>query len=538
MKKKKIFRSLVLSTVIASMIITTVGCGAKKETTGTKTLPDINIMKFETPIEVVTAKTVYDVKIYPEGQSPDSNDVYKSIESVMGIKLTNKYAVPFDAYKQKIKLSMVSKDLPDIFYVDENDLQEMIKGDQLEDMKPYYEKYASENLKKIMGFKDSVAFKTVDRGGKYYGIPNVADAMNGVPVLWIRKDWMDSLGLKAPKTADELFVMAKAFGTQDPDKNGKADTYGLALNKELDLRFTGIANLLGAYPSIYTKDSNGKYVFGSVDPKIKDVLTKFNELYKVGAIDPEFATKDMTKVAETLAQGKIGMYVGEFYQPLWPLGDTLKNVKGADWIGVPMPGEQFIPQTPLHVTGAYVVRKGFAHPEALIVMLNNIAEAGYETKGNAWSDEWVKLSTKYANNGVNNWLPIMLDRPDANAAKLIAFKEVDKTNDTSKLTPNYKNLYDMIQKAKAGDASVWGWPKVYYEGVESALSYKKSVYNEWFQAPTETAKMKSASLIKLEKETFINIIVGNKPVSDFDSYVTQWKAQGGDQILKEMSEAK
>ena len=538
---KKNLRAMVLATVVTTMMITIAGCSTKEKAVSTKTLPDINIMKFETPIDVVTAKIVYDVKVYPEGQSADVNDVYKSIEKVMGIKLANKYSVPFDAYMQKIKLSMVSKDLPDIFFADEKVLEELIKGDELVDMKPYYDKYASDKLKKVMSFKDLIAFKSVERDGKYYGMPNVSDALNGVPVLWIRKDWMDTLGLKTPKTADEVIEMAKAFATKDPDKNGKADTYGLALNKDLDLRFTGLANALGAYPSIYRKDSKGKYTFGNLDPKVREVLVKFNELYKAGAIDPEFATKDLSKVAEMVSQGKMGMYIGEFYQPLWPLVDTRKTVKGSDWVGIPMPGvtsEQCIPQTPINVSGTWAVRKGFAHPEALIVILNNLSEAGYETKGNAWSDEWVKLQTKYANNSVNNWLPVMLDRPDANASKLLAFKEVDKTKDSSKLTPNVKNLYDMIQKAKGGDATVWGWPKVYYEGVESAISYKETVYDEWFQAPTETAKIKGTALTKLDKETFINIIVGNKPISEFDNYVTQWKSQGGEQILKEMSESK
>ena len=48
-------------------------------------------------------------------------------------------------------------------------------------------------------------------------------------VLLIRKDWLDKLGLQPPKTWDDLAKVAQAFTTQDPDGDGKADTYGLAV---------------------------------------------------------------------------------------------------------------------------------------------------------------------------------------------------------------------------------------------------------------------------------------------------------------------
>jgi multiple sugar transport system substrate-binding protein len=63
-----------------------------------------------------------------------------------------------------------------------------------------------------------------------------ADAkVNAVPfsaqsfALFIRKDWREKLGLPQPKTWDDLRALGKAFTTQDPDGNGKADTYGFVV---------------------------------------------------------------------------------------------------------------------------------------------------------------------------------------------------------------------------------------------------------------------------------------------------------------------
>jgi putative aldouronate transport system substrate-binding protein len=40
-------------------------------------------------------------------------------------------------------------------------------------------------------------------------------------------------------------------------------------------------------------------------------------------------------------------------------------------------------------------------------------------------------------------------------------------------------------------------------------------------------------LSKIEDEAFISIITGERPVSYFDTFVAQWKSQGGDVLTRE-----
>jgi len=61
--------------------------------------------------------------------------------------------------------------------------------------------------------------------GDYYGVPWSRQAN----VTVIRKDWLANLGLAVPKTWDELSAVAKAFADDDPDGDGKADTYGMVV---------------------------------------------------------------------------------------------------------------------------------------------------------------------------------------------------------------------------------------------------------------------------------------------------------------------
>ena len=55
-------------------------------------------------------------------------------------------------------------------------------------------------------------------------------------------------------------------------------------------------------------------------------------------------------------------------------------------------------------------------------------------------------------------------------------------------------------------------------------------------AQSETMDKKWATLEKLEDETFLQIILGEKPIEEFDKFVEQWKSLGGDEITAELQE--
>ncbi len=500
----------------------------------------IDRFKFAEPVDVVFAKNIFDIKVYPEGEDPQNNAVYKLMKDVININGTNKFAVPYDNYKQRIKLGIASNDLPDIFFADQADLEELIKNDMLLDLKPIYDKYATDNLKSIMGYGDGILFKGAQKGEAIFGMPSVSDALNGAPAVYYRKDWMDKLGAQVPTTMDELLALAVRMAKEDPDGNGAADTYGLSMNNQLDLRFTAIMNAYGAYPKIYIKDDSGKLTYGSLSPNMKQGLAKLAELYKEGVMDKEFVTKDMGKSMENVSKGSVGVFLGEFFSPLWPLQDAVKNVPGADYIGVPVPGAsgaEFQPFVPINASGYYVVSKGAKHPEALMLLLNNLAETAYNNLDNEWAKGWMELSKdpKYANASINNWLPAFLDRPDANMNRYTLFKAALDANDDSKMPADQKVTFDNVKKGLEGDAANWPWAKTFMEGVPSASGYSTVIRNEWVGSPTETAKLKGASLDKLELETMIKIITGAAPVDSFDAFVSQWLEMGGQQILDEMN---
>jgi multiple sugar transport system substrate-binding protein len=68
---------------------------------------------------------------------------------------------------------------------------------------------------------------TAARGsdGHFYGVPFSAQAV----AIIARADWRRKLGLPVPRTWADLAALGQAFTRDDPDGNGKADTYGFTI---------------------------------------------------------------------------------------------------------------------------------------------------------------------------------------------------------------------------------------------------------------------------------------------------------------------
>lgn len=145
--------------------------------------------------------------------------------------------------------------------------------------------------------------------GKIYGIPKYFPApYTQTPV--IRKDWLDKLGLKMPTNYQEMKEVAIAFTKKDPDGNGKDDTVGLTLWNYPDASFGAYWNSWVFYHNI-----NGKLIPGIATPARKEVVQILADLYKDGAVSKDFATKKSGDAWKDFFSGKSGIYQMQPYQP-------------------------------------------------------------------------------------------------------------------------------------------------------------------------------------------------------------------------------
>ncbi|RAP76995.1 extracellular solute-binding protein [Paenibacillus montanisoli] len=491
----------------------------------------------------------------PQGLTPDKNAYLKDLKDMLNIEVKYKYMVPGNQAEQKFALAMASGDLPDIMDVDQRTFEKLRKQGVLADLTEAYNQYASPTLKKYMESDGGFAMKAFSSDGKQYGIPSFEDPFLSTQLLWIRKDWLDSLNLQPPKTMDDLEKVAEAFVKNDPDKNGANDTYGLALQKNLfywgfDTR--GLFNGFGAYPSVgdgqsaWIKGADGTLAPGLIQPEVKTALSKMQEWYKKGIIDKEFALKDENKVSEDIVASKVGISYGEWWYPNWPLNLNVDKDPKANWIPLQIPsltgpGKSLVPK--LRGTRITVVNKSAKNPEAAIKMINFYFEMGkkqYIDKNQA------------ANGYVYNWFvpriynPSQIDTIYTEVNKALDAKQTDISldDDNYKVVADvFKATNDFLNKNTANASNGVNWGQYFSRAAKDGgwgltrqlKEQQQFVSNEFYGVPTKTQVEKGGQLDKLMAESFTKIVMGGS-IDDFDKFVASWKSLGGEQITKEVND--
>lgn len=141
---------------------------------------------------------------------------------------------------------------------------------------------------------------TTDSDGNMYQIGRI-NGLQPNHALFIRTDWLEKLNLKVPQTTDELFEVAKAFATMDPDGNSKNDTYGIALSgitgQQIDYMYGNVSGV----------EENGNLVHGW--NRQADATSFRKQLFDAGVVDKDFLNdKDGSKAKQAWVNGKLGIY--------------------------------------------------------------------------------------------------------------------------------------------------------------------------------------------------------------------------------------
>lgn len=496
--------------------------------------------KMNPPIEVTAVRQANPWK-FEDGETIEKNGWTEIYEQELGIKL--KYLWISDQYAQKMNVTMVSGKLPDILPVDGTQLKQLAEADMLEDLSEALEKYGSPELKEILSKDKGVALDSATFNNKLLALPFLGSYTDTAPLLWIRTDWLAKLGLPEPQSFADVLDIAYAFVERDPDGNNMKDTFGLAVYRDLwsDLfSLDGFFNSYHAYPKSWIQDANGMPVYGSIQPEVRQALTKLNELYRSGILDEDFGIKDVYKVGEAVNNGKIGMTFSTHWLPNYLLSGKERDSK-MEWKPFPLLSidDQIAkPRANYSIRIYYAVRKGMEHPEAVVKMMN--------AQIHDWGEKY-PVTRIGANNGIDKWTYALIlnNNPTQNLDAHHHIMKALTENDEAALSkdPGELRVYNSIRKYLAnGDLAGWGAYNIFGPaGSQSVYAkYKEDntfMMSEFIGSPTATMVAKGVILDRLELETFTKIIVGESPIEAFDVFVDNWKKLGGDQMTKEVAEA-
>lgn len=480
---------------------------------------------------------------YLSGEDSSNNYIVNYISDKLGISYEYDFSVPSDTYETKVGMAITSGEIPDVMVVNESQLRQLVAAGAIEDLTSAYETYASENLKAAYDTTNGISFGNATFENKLMAMPNISPGADGIPMLFIRGDWMEELGLSAPKTVEDLVSIIQTF------KEKKGTTNGLVVSSKIVSKsgnnaygIDALFALYGSYPKHFVKDASGNIMYGSNTAETRTALEEIKKLVETGIIDTSFVVRDNTTCEEIITSGQSGVFFGAWWNMSWPLNNMVTEDSSIYWNSylAPLTADGKYNTAMISPSNSYLVVKAGsseAIKEAAIKTMNYQfdidQDQGVSLKANA-TDPYSWTSMPFS---------ILLSRYDDKEAKALAAlsvangetQESELSGEALQWYESYKMATEDV-KAAAEANQLSGWA---YTRAAGLLGENASLMNQVFDASysrTETMDSKWATLEKLEDETFLKILSGEAAIDTFDTYVEQWNSLGGSDILSELTE--
>lgn len=475
----------------------------------------------------------------PQGDTYEDNAYTRYLRKMLNIQNENVYMESEDRYNEFVNIIVKDQTLPDVMVVsDRETLKELVENDLIADLTEVFEECTSPRIKEMYDSYEGEILEAGKFEGRLMAVPEtVID--HGPNLLWLRKDWMDQLGLEEPETLEEAFAVIQAFvenrmGTEEGEEPvGLACDTGLVGTTSSSYSMDVIFDSFQASPQRWIR-KDGEIVYGSLTEETREALSCLHQLYERGVLDRNFALRAQNNIRDLVVEGKCGAFFGLWWTPNNPLMDAVEADAGADWEPYylqPPSGQEIYGS--LRNNKYVVVRKGFEHPEIVMKIISVLFDyTRYEAED---ADE------------VNEYFALNVD-PTARPLVI----NVDYNEATYRVTENIRAVLAGEYEEKdltAIESSYYQACRSFLEGgactAEDWAAYKSRIsavglLTDGNYTPEvhpyldDTDGVIPQSLKQLEKDAFIKIIMGEEPVSYFDVFVDQWYQQGGRELTEQI----
>ncbi|GIP36654.1 extracellular solute-binding protein [Paenibacillus sp. J2TS4] len=452
--------------------------------------------------------------------SPDINkDKYvEKIRELSGINIRIDPLIPWQDYKQKMNLLFAGGDLPDLLQTQGINVAEVapaVDHGALLPLNDLIEEYGP-NLKKNIP-EEAWNSPKVSKDGKIYGIPQSMFVRND-NVVYVRKDWLDALGLENPTTVDDYIEMLRAFKEGDPNGNGKPDE--IPYSGRANFAFTNI--FFGAYDVIPDgwKYEDDQLVPNFIRPGIKDALEVYKLLYQEKLLDNEFMVqqgKDWD--AKIKGQGTVGMWQHAATYPDKWLMEVQANTPSAEIVILPAPvgpDGKGGANRGSSVGMVYVIPKSNENPEIAIKYLDWLFSdeakqfLTYGMEGQNYTMEGNKAIYKYPESQeeiyeeqmYNIFLDYMGQRYLENQDFMAGRNQGELIVEAMTIANNEGRVNDGLDMPAL--PTMQARPELAYDGL-------------WMQFAAK-------------------VITGEESLDGFNKFVEDWKKRGGNELIKEATE--
>lgn len=233
----------------------------------------------------------------------DSPELTAFIENKLNINLEF-IQVASSSYNNRARVALSKPSGPDALVwtaFPQAELFNYASTGQLHRLDEYLEQYPS--LQNIPAF-------IWDNGrinGSLYGIPRPRASVD--QAVFIRKDWLDNLQLPIPSSLDDYTRISTRFAIDDPDRNGKKDTFGFAASKNLG----SVWEMSYAFDSgqIWKETFDGTLLHSHLTEGRELALKWLKQLYASGGLDPRYNEWNTDQMFERFISGYTGIMISQ-----------------------------------------------------------------------------------------------------------------------------------------------------------------------------------------------------------------------------------
>lgn len=459
------------------------------------------------------------------------NDLFRE---KLNIELEYDWISDSSNYIEKVDMALTASNIPDFMAVTVAQAKQLYEAGLIWDMTDIYEEYATQKARYYMEMQGQGDFEAVTYEGKLMAIPSTWGSYDKAQFLWIRHDWLEKLGLSEPACMQDVVDIAYAFAKQDPDQNGTDDTIGLGVCQDFTSSVGGLIgffNGYGAYINTWLQDQDGKVVYADIQPEVETALEQLNMMYKDGVIARDFGTTSSNALISKCTAGSCGMFYGEHWMSM-NLQYCVDMDPEADWRPYPIVGAS-PDTTPKNqvangTTYFWVASKECANPEAIMKMINLMWDLDpyYKSSEDAPEAWWFSpIQVQNPRINLEQW---------ENVQSLLAGGEGDTT----------EQRWTQIDAYQKGDSFMWqiwmiyGSPYCSMSVLDSYLEKDMLLHSAYSGAPTRTMAQAEGVLYTLRGTEFTKMITQGNVEASFKEFVEDWKKLGGEQMTREVNEAK
>ncbi len=301
-------------------------------------------------------------------------------ERLTGIKLTIEKP-EHNQYYEKVGITFAAEEPADVIELGSTYYPSYAAEGVLWDMTDAWESsdlYANSDVvtEKTLKYVDGMRCDSEYGEDRIYGFPN---QRGGGTVTYVRKDWMDALGIENPESYDDFLDMLVSFkdivNCDEKDSNGVSFKEKYKGQTIYPLTVSGLISTESPYeiylrefyqdarPDIHYDEKKGQYVDGVLTQEMKDALLRIEEAWDLGVIDPQAISNKTSTCRDKFQSGIVGCF--NYWAGTW--NRTLdKNLKQKDETAVVMALPSFDVEKEYYIerpATAYVITNFCEHPQ-------------------------------------------------------------------------------------------------------------------------------------------------------------------------------